>query len=78
MIERGKSNESHLGARGVEAAVVEEHEEQSGEKGDVVRDDAGQAVPLRALGVLGGVEPGGDERGVFEEAEGVVEQILEP
>ena len=64
----------------MEESVVEEHEAEPGEEGDVVHDDAGQAVPLGVVHdvAVARVEPGGDQGGVLEEAEGVVEQILVP
>ena len=65
----------------MEEPVVEEHEAQPGEEGDVVHGDAREAVPLNGVVhdvVVARVEPGGDQSGVLEEAEGVVEQILVP
>ena len=64
----------------MEEPVVEEHEAEPGEEGDVVHDDAREAVPLCVVDevVVARVKPGGDQGGVLEEAEGVVEQILVP
>ena len=64
----------------MEESVVEEHEAQPGEEGDVVHGDAREAVPLGVVHdvVVARVEPGGDQSGVLEEAEGVIEQILVP
>ena len=64
----------------VEKPVVEEHEAESGEEGDVVEDDARQAVPLGVVRnvIVARMEPGGDQGGVLQEAERIVEQILVP
>ena len=50
----------------VEKPVVEEHEAESGEEGDVVEDDARQAVPLGVVRnvIVARMEPGGDQGGV--------------
>ena len=64
----------------MEKPVVEEHEAESGEEGDVVEDDARQAVPLGVVRnvVVARMEPGGNQGGVLQEAERIVEQILVP